>query len=147
MILKVELVPATSWGNNLRSEANLSKAQWDKLRKQCYRDANYKCEVCNGKGDKWPVECHEIWHYDDVNKVQTLKGLIALCPTCHKAKHLGRTLSVESQEVQDKVLRQLMKINDLDVDELEDYIVEVFQKHAERSQHRWSLDLSWLKAL
>ena len=147
MILKVELVPATSWGNNLRSEANLSKAQWDKLRKQCYRDANYKCEVCNGKGDKWPVECHEIWHYDDVNKVQTLKGLIALCPTCHKAKHLGRTLSVESQEVQDKVLHQLMKINDLDVDELEDYIVEVFQKHAERSQHRWSLDLSWLKAL
>mgnify|MGYP006249469573 CR=1 FL=1 len=147
MILKVELVPATSWGNNLRSEANLSKAQWDKLRKQCYRDANYKCEVCNGKGDKWPVECHEIWHYDDVNKVQTLKGLIALCPTCHKAKHLGRTLSVESQEVQDKVLRQLMKINDLDVDELEEYIVEVFQKHAERSQHRWSLDLSWLKAL
>jgi flavoprotein len=147
MILKVELVPATSWGNNLRSEANLSKAQWDKLRKQCYRDANYKCEVCNGKGDKWPVECHEIWHYDDVNKVQTLRGLIALCPTCHKAKHLGRTLSVESQEVQDKVLRQLMKINDIDVDELEEYIVEVFQKHAERSQHRWSLDLSWLKAL
>jgi hypothetical protein len=147
MILKVELVPATSWGNNLRSGANLSKAQWDKLRKQCYRDANYKCEVCNGKGDKWPVECHEIWHYDDVNKVQTLKGLIALCPTCHKAKHLGRTLSVESQEVQDKVLRQLMEINDLDVDELEDYIVEVFQKHAERSQHKWSLDLSWLKAL
>ena len=142
MILKVELVPATSWGNNLRSGANLSKAQWDKLRKQCYRDANYKCEVCNGKGDKWPVECHEIWHYDDVNKVQTLKGLIALCPTCHKAKHLGRTLSVESQEVQDKVLRQLMEINDLDVDELEDYIVEVFQKHAERSQHKWSLDLS-----
>ena len=147
MILKVELVPATSWGNNLRSGANLSKAQWDKLRKQCYRDANYKCEVCNGKGDKWPVECHEIWHYDDVNKVQTLKGLIALCPTCHKAKHLGRTLSVESQEVQDKVLRQLMEINDLDVDELEDYIVEVFQKHAERSQHKWSLDLSWLKAI
>lgn len=147
MILKVELVPSTSWGNNLRSEANLSKAQWDKLRKQCYRDANYKCEVCNGKGDKWPVECHEIWHYDDANKVQTLRGLIALCPTCHKAKHLGRTLSVESQEVQDKVLRQLMKINDLDVDELEEYIVEVFQKHAERSQHRWSLDLSWLKAL
>ena len=147
MILKVELVPATSWGNNLRSGANLSKAQWDKLRKQCYRDANYKCEVCNGKGDKWPVECHEIWHYDDVNKVQTLKGLIALCPTCHKAKHLGRTLSVESQEVQDKVLRQLMEINDLYVDELEDYIVEVFQKHAERSQHKWSLDLSWLKAL
>lgn len=147
MILKVELVPSTSWGNNLRSEANLSKAQWDKLRKQCYRDANYKCEVCNGKGDKWPVECHEIWHYDDANKVQTLRGLIALCPTCHKAKHLGRTLSVESQEVQDKVLRQLMKINDLDVDELEEYIVEVFQKHAERSQHKWSLDLSWLKAL
>ena len=144
MILKVELVPATSWGNNLRSEANLSKDQWDKLRKRTYREANYRCEVCNGQGPKWPVECHEIWRYDDVNKVQTLKGLIALCPTCHKAKHLGRTLSVESQEVKDEVLLHLMKINDLNVDELEEYIVEVFQKHAERSQHKWELDLSWL---
>ena len=154
MGLSIELVPSSSWGNNLRSEANLSKREWGKLRKACYESAGHKCEICGGVGwrryngkPKSIVECHEIWAYDDKKKVQTLKGLIALCPTCHKAKHLGRTLSVESQEVQDKVLSQLMKINDLDVDELEEYIVEVFQKHAERSQHKWSLDLSWLKAL
>ena len=65
MKLTIELVPQSSWGNNLRSEANLSKGQWDKLRKESYRKANYKCEICGEKGPKWPVECHEIWHYDD----------------------------------------------------------------------------------
>lgn len=144
MKLTIELVPQTSWGNNLRSEANLSKAQWDKLRKTSYKQAGYRCEICGGKGSKWPVECHEIWHYDDQNKTQTLKGLISLCPTCHKTKHIGRTLSVETPQVQSKVLHQLASINNLTPKETEDYIVQVFEQWNERSQHQWTLDLSWL---
>lgn len=144
MKLTIELVPQTSWGNNLRSEANLSKAQWDKLRKASYKQAGYKCEVCGGKGSKWPVECHERWEYDDQNKTQTLKGLISLCPTCHKAKHIGRTLSVEPPHVQSKVLHQLSTVNNLTPKETEDYIVQVFEQWNERSQHQWTLDLSWL---
>ena len=144
MKLTIELVPQSSWGNNLRSEANLSKAQWDKLRKASYKQAGYKCEVCGGKGSKWPVECHEIWEYDDQNKTQTLKGLISLCPTCHKVKHIGRTLSVEPPHTQARVLKHLAKVNDLTPQETEDYIVQVFEVWNERSQHQWSLDLSWL---
>lgn len=145
MKLTIELVPQSSWGNNLRSEANLSKAQWDKLRKASYKQAGYKCEVCGGKGSKWPVECHEIWEYDDQNKTQTLKGLISLCPTCHKVKHIGRTLSVEPPEVQSRVLHKLASVNNLTPQETEDYIVQVFEVWNERSQHQWTLDLSWLE--
>ena len=58
--LTIELVPKTAWYKNVRSE--VSKDRWDELRKECYRNANYKCEVCGGTGPKWPVECHEIWH-------------------------------------------------------------------------------------
>lgn len=144
MILKVELVPSSSWGNNLRNGANLSKAEWDKLRKQCYRDAHYKCEVCGGKGPKWPVECHEIWDYNDDTKVQTLKGLIALCPMCHKAKHLGFA-STQGMEVFAFVLAHIAKINDLSENELMEYVEKVFDQHSERSQHKWALDLSWLE--
>ena len=92
------------------------------------------------------VECHEIWSYDDRKKVQTLKGLIALCPTCHKAKHLGRTLSVEKPPVRDKVLIHILEQNEMTVDELEAYIVEVFEEHSERSRHQWKIDLSWLES-
>jgi 5-methylcytosine-specific restriction endonuclease McrA len=59
------------------------------LRKRTYRQANYRCQVCGGRGSKHPVECHEIWHYDDENKIQKLMGLIALCPSCHQVKHIG----------------------------------------------------------
>jgi len=45
------------------------------------------CEICNGKGDKWPVECHETWSYNNNHLAQTLKGLISLRPNCHGAKH------------------------------------------------------------
>ena len=31
MKLTVELVPQSSWGNNLRTEANIPKSEWDKL--------------------------------------------------------------------------------------------------------------------
>ena len=146
MKLTIELVPQSSWGNNLRSEANLSKDQWDKLRKESYRKANYKCEICGEKGPKWPVECHEIWHYDDEKHTQTLKGLISLCPTCHKAKHIGRTLSVEPQEVQSKVILKLATVNQLDPQQTEEYIVKVFEQWQERSQHQWKLDLTWLQS-
>lgn len=145
MKLTIELVPQTSWGNNLRNEANLSKAQWDKLRKDSYKQAQYLCQICKGKGSKHPVECHEIWHYDDNTHTQTLKGLISLCPTCHKAKHIGRTLSVEQPHVQTRVLKHLAKINDLSPLETEEYIVKVFNIWNERSQHQWSIDLSWLQ--
>jgi hypothetical protein len=68
--LTVELVPETSWYSNLRSE--LTEEQWDTVRRRCYVAADYRCEVCGGRGPKWPVECHEVWSYDDLEHVQTL---------------------------------------------------------------------------
>lgn len=138
--LTVELVPSTSWGNNLRSEANLPTSKWDALRRASYQKAGYRCEVCGGKGKKHPVECHEIWHYDDQSKTQTLKGLVSLCPLCHQAKHLGRSLSLGKTYV----LEHLAKVNQLTAGELERYVVEVFQTWEERSQHEWALNLDWL---
>lgn len=60
-------------------------------------------KVCGGRGEKWPVECHEMWQYDDKNHVQKLAGLIALCPDYHKVKHIGyasikRALSRDQDE-------------------------------------------------
>jgi len=62
-LLTVELVPSSSWFSNVRS--NVSKKTWDFLRKSTYKKANHRCEICGGRGDKWPVECHEVWDYDD----------------------------------------------------------------------------------
>ena len=57
--LTIELVPQTCWFSNVRSE--VSAADWDRLRKLTSNAAGGRCEVCGGRGPRWPVECHEIW--------------------------------------------------------------------------------------
>ena len=85
--LTVELVPKTCWWSNLRSLAD--RATWDRIRRQAYRQAEYRCEVCGGTGLRNRLECHEVWQYDETTRTQVLARMIALCPACHEIKHLG----------------------------------------------------------
>jgi len=144
MKLTIELVPKTSWYSNVRS--NVKPAEWDRIRKKCYAAANNKCELCNdvgtNQGVRHAVECHEIWHYDDDTKKQTLTGLIALCPRCHKTKHPGLANIKGEMEI---VIRQLMVVNKMERDAAEDYIRESFDVWRERSEHDWELDISFLE--
>src|SRR5574337_1863360 len=87
MKLTIELVPQTSWMNNVR--AVLTTKRWDILRGIVADQAWNVCEICGGVGPKHPVECHEIWEYDEKNRTQKLAGMIALCPDCHMVKHFG----------------------------------------------------------
>jgi hypothetical protein len=147
MKLTIELVPTTSWYNNVRSQ--VSRPVWDLLRKDCYRKAKHKCEICGltglVQGFKWPVECHEIWEYDDKNHTQTLTGLIALCPWCHKVKHAGRTITVDNQT--ELVVRQLMKVNNMNRHDAEVYIFNALALHNKRSRFSWTVDISILNGL
>ena len=140
MKLTIELVPKTSWYTNVRS--NISKEQWDKLRNECYTKAHYKCEVCGGKGHKWPVECHEVWEYDDVNHIQKLARLIALCPNCHTTKHPGLAAINGKHHI---VMSQLTKINNMTDKEAAIYLEKCFEIWRERSKHEWILDISFIK--
>jgi hypothetical protein len=141
--LTIELVPKTSWYTNVRS--HVSPEEWDIIRKKSYTFADNKCEICgdNGtnQGVRHRVECHEIWHYDDEKKKQTLKGMISLCPNCHKTKHVGLA---QLRGEEDIVVRQLMKVNNMTEDEAYDYIDRSGQKWIERSQYDWELDISIL---
>ena len=137
MKLNIELVPSTSWFTNLRSI--LPTSDWDLLRRAVYKDAGYKCEVCGGKGDKHPVECHERWAYDDVNHVQTLVGLIALCPSCHMVKHFG----LAAHRGYDKVaLKHLMIVNKWNKEEATSHVNDAFRTWSDRSNHQWKVDCS-----
>jgi len=136
-MLTIEMVPKSNWFINLRSE--LSRGDWDKLRKSCYKKANYKCEICNGKGEKHPVECHEIWEYDDKALVQKLIGLIALCPDCHQVKHMGLA---EINGKRAEATRHLQKVNNWTKDEAEHYVEAAFVQYHRRSCYEWKTDIS-----
>ena len=143
MKLTIELVPKTSWYDNVRS--HVSKERWDELRFECYRKAGHKCEICGAvgkdQGYEHPVECHEIWEYDDKKKIQLLAGLIALCPRCHKVKHIG--LAQINKEYT-MCVYHLRQVNGWNFKKTEKYINKAFEKWEERSEHDWTVDLTYL---
>lgn len=136
--LTIELVPKTSWYDNLRKA--MPKAKWDELRKSVYSEYDHQCGICGRKGR---LNCHEIWAYDDDNHVQRLKGFIALCPLCHHVKHIGLA-SILAQKGQldfDSVVQHFMEVNDCDRKTFLAHMEAACDQWRERSKHNWEVDL------
>jgi hypothetical protein len=138
--LTIELVPQTCWFSNVRSE--VSSEAWEKLKRMTFQRANYQCEICSSRGSQWPVECHEVWHYDDQQRLQTLVGLIALCPACHEVKHMGLA-NVRGRGT--IAAGQLAKVNRWTKEQTQAYITSQFEVWEKRSKYAWQLDIRWLE--
>jgi|SRR6185369_4342524 len=126
--------------NNVR--AVLTAKQWNALRGIVADKAWNVCEICGGVGPKHPVECHEIWQYNDKAGIQRLAGMIALCPNCHMVKHFGFARISGKEE---RAFKHFMKVNGLKKKEAEKAILAAFELWAKRSMLEWKLDLSILK--
>jgi len=137
--LTIELVPSTSWFNNVR--AVVSKKQWDYIKSQVASKAYYVCEICGGVGDKHPVECHEVWSYDNKTQTQKLERMIALCPDCHMVKHFGFA-QVQGKGM--RALHHLMEVNKLTRKKAQAYVEQAFETWKKRSEKTWKLDISHL---
>jgi hypothetical protein len=145
--LTIELVPRPLWGKSL---ATLYRKQWDVFRKECYAAAGHKCEICGGVGEgKRKLEAHEVWQYTITGNrgLQTLIRLIALCPTCHAGKHLGRTVSVMPEAERDKVVAHMARVNGWDnPDRVRTYYNETVTQWEKLNDLEWSQDISFLIA-
>lgn len=143
MPLLVELVPLMTWEDNLRSR--LKRGQWDQLRKAQYSRANYRCEICGesgtNQGYEHPVECHEVWLYDDDKHIQKLERLISLCPLCHRVKHAGRTINLNRKQGLIEVVSRLMDVNHWSQEQAENHLREADATWQRRSQFEWTLDI------
>lgn len=135
--ITVELVPRSSWYSNVRS--NVSREQWDRIRKSVYKEHDWTCELCGAKGR---VECHEMWHYDDVQHIQTLVRMMCLCSACHEVKHIGLA---QVRGRGDIALVHLAKVNGWTWERAERYVREKFSVWSRRSQHEWKLNLEALQ--
>lgn len=149
MMLRIELIPSNSYGNNLRKL--LRGCTWDRLRYHHYQAAGHRCECC--ASERIPLgtprnpsrlECHEEWEYDDEIRIQKLVGLVALCSLCHQCKHIGRTLSVGGGK---RAIRWLATVNEWSLRRTEMYINAALVEHTIRSVgSEWMLDLSLLQS-
>lgn len=142
--LTIELVPSSSWGDNLRDGLKIKKGDWERLKRACFEKAGGRCEVCGGVGKRHPLECHERWYYDGGKGVQRLEGLVALCPSCHRAKHIGHTLYVLGGGVAMATLKHIARVNGQSDEQVMEMIVSALVLQQERSRRAWVVDVSAL---
>lgn len=138
--LQIELVPRSCWFSNTRS--NLKSSYWDRIRKYHYTKANNCCEICGGKGKKHPVECHEVWLYNEKTFTQKLGYFQAICPLCHEVKHIGLAGILGNGL---RAFNRFKRINKLDKKTAKNIIDAVFKQWRIRSQYKWKLDIERLK--
>lgn len=147
--LSIELVPATAWWENVRS--NVTKAEWEKCKAYAKAKTGGRCIVCDGsgltQGRGYAVDAHEVWAYDDEKQVQTLVDIVPLCPMCHACKHLGRTREVSSPEQWARVIDHFQRVNRWSDQRVEQYILLVFHIWEMRSSVKWELDVSFLSTI
>ncbi len=136
LLLTFEFIPVATWGVSLAKL--LRRSEWRALRRDVFEKASGSCQVCGGRGESHPLECHETWEFDDSRAIQQLTGFLALCPDCHAAKHFGR---VEPDRAL-TVLRHVCRVNQW----TQKVAMEELQKASElwlqRSSRMWSVDLS-----
>jgi len=137
MKLEFELVPDSCWYSNMRSQ--LPPEAWNKIRKKAYARAGGKCMICGAPTAR--LEAHEQWEYDDVNGVQRLKNVVAVCSACHEVIHIGRTQLMGRER---EASEHFMKVNGCTYAEYRKALGEANAVHRERSKKEWALDVSAL---
>ena len=139
MKLEIELVPDGCWYSNLRSI--LSPEQWGVVRREAYARANGKCMICGAPARR--LEAHERWEYDEKNRIQKLKDVVAVCKSCHEVIHIGRTQLFGGEE---RACAHFMKVNGCTYAEYRKALGEANETHRLRNLvPEWQLDLSYLK--
>ena len=136
--LTFEVIPEECWGHSLYHI--LSPADWDKVRKDAYRRAGYKCRICGAKGR---LEAHEKWSYDEHNRLQKLEDVLALCHNCHEVKHISRTQLVGRGA---EAMEWFMKVNACSQMEYHAVLGKANEEYLRRNRvEGWTTDISWLK--
>ncbi len=136
--LNFELVPDSCWYSNLRSL--LSPAQWDAVRKRAYARAGGRCMICGAPSKR--LDAHEEWEYDEVNAVQRLKRIVAVCPACHAVIHIGRTqLKGDARAAEE----HFIKVNGCTYAQMRAALGRANEDHRRRNLvPEWKLDISAL---
>lgn len=137
--LTIELIPSSSWNNNLRTL--LGKEKWSELRKKVLSAWGEKCAIC-GKVSK-RLDCHEVWEFDEKTASQNLIDIIPLCRMCHSVKHIGLSELQAAQGTKnfDRLIAHYLRVNDCTQIDFKKDKAEAYKQFEKRSKISWKLAL------
>ena len=129
--LAIEPRPASTWGVTL---ANLlPPSEWNEIRHRVYWEADYECVVCGSKNGK--LFCHEVWTFDDREKIQRLGGFECCCQLCSDVHHFGRSSQVYPKDYQQKLITHWCKVNKKTRADFGEHLAEIRAINRKRANH------------
>jgi hypothetical protein len=144
--LRADLLPASSWGSNLRGI--LTASAWDRLRRPVIEAAGGRCQICGARPRARQPDCHEQWAFalgaqDDgaAIPVQRLIRLVALCTGCHAVQHVGLA---GLRDQMDQVRARLARLNHWDSGQVAADLHRAGQRFTLLEAVPWDLDLQVL---
>lgn len=136
--IRINLVPQTSWGRNLR--ALMERDAWREFaRTKVYARTGSLCLVCGGRGPEWPIEADEVWRFDEAAGIQTLHDVVPLCPACHEVRTVGLATARGRGEA---AARHLAWIERIPVVDARARIADAMKTWQRRSRRQWKIDVS-----
>lgn len=132
--LTIQLLPRGAWGNDFSK--TLPKKEWDVLRNNCYKKANYKCEICGYETNE--LDAHEVWNFDIKSKTQTLVDIVALCSKCHGVKHMRNS---QRQGFGENAKRHFIKVNNCSELDFASHLAYAQMEYEEMNKiYRWKIN-------
>lgn len=75
----------------------MGDSTWNHVRKRCYYNAGYKCEICGIDPPKGQLHAHELYTYDWKEGTGKFERCIAICKKDHDFIHSGRLITLHKQ--------------------------------------------------
>jgi len=126
-------IPSNSYVKKIKNI--VTDAEWNEIRRNTYREANYRCEICGRTGQdfgyNYPVACSDVWEINDDENRQILTGFEALCPPCTGAKFF---IFIEASR-RLAIISHMAEVNQIDVIEAERVIRNAHVRYRERSSN------------
>ena len=139
--LRLELVPQ-SCCSGLREQ--LPPRDWVRLRDELLVATRHCCQACGvSNGPERPVNCQEVWDYDDVPHIQRLERMVVLCLRCRRIRYLSRN-SLDNPPLDEGPLAHLAEVNGWDEDTTYRHLQEALALYDERDRYSWRTDLTAL---
>ncbi len=137
--LKLQMIAIPSENSKNTLQQMLSKKDWDNIRNQIIEQYDHKCAICNKQLTKF--NCHEMWEFDDINSIQSLKKCIPLCHLCHCGIHPDST-NKNNVDIYD-IITNFCKINNCTHEIYSEYKKYIIELSILRSTTRWYTNDIW----
>lgn len=115
------------------------------------REKKFVCRICKLNSfdyrDNEPTatQCHEVWTYNEIKKVQKLAKLKPVCCLCHEVIHINRFNN--DKAYQDLILERYCELNDIDMEQARKDLEFAESERKRRGHIKYSLDMSLINKL